>query len=81
MKQGTDFTIIEYNGASSEPTHVRDPRTPALKVWRDFMEHWRYAYEIGAEQRDKGVEPIPIRKIWRILKAEQALVTQYPDEE
>ena len=81
LKQGRDFTIIEYNGASSEPTHVRDSRTPALKVWRDFMEHWRYAYEIGAEQRAKGVRPVSMWEILRIVRAEQALVTQYPDEE
>ncbi len=81
LKEGRDFTIIEYNGASSEPTHVRDSRTPALKVWRDFMAHWRYAYEIGAEQRALGVRPLPFKEIWRILRAEQALVTQYPDEE
>ena len=82
LKRGKEnFTIIEYNGASSEPTHVRDPRTSALKVWRDFMEHWRYAYEIGAEQKARGVAPVPLREIWRILRTETRLVTQYPDEE
>ena len=81
LKCGEDFTIIEYNGASSEPTHVRDSRTPARKVWHDFMEHWRYAYEIGAEHRAKGVRPASLSEIWRIVRAEQALVTQYPDEE
>jgi len=81
LKRGDGFTIIEYNGASSEPTHVRDPRTPAQKVWRDSMEHWRYAYEIGAEQRARGARPASLSDIWRIVRAEQALVTQYPDEE
>ena len=81
LKQGRDFTIIEYNGASSEPTHVRDSRTPALKVWRDFMENWRYAYEVGAEHRALGARAVPLKEIVRILRAEQALVKQYPDEE
>jgi hypothetical protein len=81
LKQGKNFTVIEYNGASSEPTHVRDPRTPALKVWRDFMEHWRYAYEIGAEQRARGARSASLSEIWRIVRAEQALVKGYPDEE
>ena len=82
LKRGEkNFTIIEYNGASSEPTHVRDPRTPALKVWRDFMEHWRYAYEVGAEQYARGARALPFWEIVRILRAETALVTQYPDEE
>lgn len=81
LKRGKNFTIIEYNGASSEPTHVRDPRTPALKVWHDFMEHWRYAYEIGAEQHAKGIRLASLSEIWHIVRAEQALVTQYPDEE
>lgn len=81
LKKGRDFTIVEYNGASSEPTHVRDSRTPAFKVWRDFMEHWRYAYEIGAEQKARGARPLPLREVLRILRAETALVTRYPDEE
>lgn len=81
LKKGQNFTIVEYNGASSEPTHVRDLRTPARKVWRDLMEHWRYAYEIGAEQKARGVRPLPLREILRILRAETALVTRYPDEE
>lgn len=81
LKEGRDFTIIEYNGASSEPTHVRDPRTHALKVWRDFMAHWRYAFEIGAEQRMRGIRPVPMREILHVLRKEQALVGQYPDEE
>lgn len=81
LKAGKDFTIIEYNGASSEPTHVRDPRTPALAVWRDFMAHWRYAFEIGAELRAQGAKPAKIRDVWRVVQAEKTLVTQYPDEE
>lgn len=81
LTAGKDFTIIEYNGASSEPTHVRDPHTPARKVWRDFMTHWRYAFEIGAALKKRGVRPARLREAWRVLKAEQALVAQYPDEE
>ncbi len=81
LKQGKNFTIIEYNGASSEPTHVRDTRIPALKVWRDFMEHWRYAFEIGAEQRARGVRPVSLIEILRVVRAETRLIRQYPDEE
>lgn len=81
LKRGEGFTIIEYNGASSEPTHVRDPRTKALDAWRTLMEHWRYAFEIGAELRARGARMLPLREILRIVRAEQALVRQYPDEE
>ncbi|MBU6321096.1 MAG: ATP-grasp domain-containing protein [Patescibacteria group bacterium] len=81
LARGEGFTIIEYNGASSEPTHVRDPRTPAWKVWRDSMRHWRYAFEIGAALRALGARPASVRDVWRILQAEKALVAQYPDEE
>lgn len=81
LARGEKFTIVEYNGASSEPTHVRDPKTPALKAWRDFMAHWRYCFEVGAEQRALGAAPVPLADVFKALRTERKLVSQYPDEE
>ena len=81
LERGEGITIIEYNGASSEPTHVRDPKTPPLKVWRDYMRHWKYAFEVGAEVRALGFKPPRLREVLKVLKFERELVTRYPDEE
>lgn len=81
LKNGTDFTIIEYNGASSEPTHVWDRRTGLAKTYRDMLAHWRYAFEVGAELRDRGVRPVSPAEILRVRKMEMDLLNHYPDEE
>ena len=81
LSAGKDFTILEYNGASSEPTHVWDRRTSMRETYRELLAHWRYAFEIGAEHRARGV---PVPKFWdlvRVWREEEALIQRYPDEE
>ncbi|MBI3572008.1 D-alanine--D-alanine ligase [Candidatus Kaiserbacteria bacterium] len=81
LKRGTGFTILEYNGASSEPTHVWDRRTSVVATYRALLEHWRLAFLIGAENRARGFRPASLREILKIHYAECDLVDQYPDEE
>lgn len=81
LKQGKGFTIIEYNGASSEPTHVWDRRTSFWKTYRDLLAHWRYAFEIGAENRARGAQTFSLAQVLREYQKELALVLSYPDEE
>ncbi len=81
LKRGEKFTILEYNGASSEPTHVWDRHTGIVKTYRDMLAHWRYAFEIGAEQRRLGIRPVSAAEILRVRRMECDLIEQYPDEE
>jgi len=81
LAAGKNFSILEYNGASSEPTHVWDRRTSIPETYRQLLAHWRYAFEIGAENRARGV---PVPKFWDIVRAwrdEENLIQRYPDEE
>ncbi len=81
LKHGRGFTLIEYNGASSEPTHVYAPHTPLAKIYRDMLHHWRLAYEVGAENRDRGVKQVSLWRIWKVVRDESKLIARYPDEE
>lgn len=81
VKRGKNFTIIEYNGASSEPTHIWDPRTSAFTTFKELLRHWKMAFAIGAQLRAQGVKPIPLGDILHVHFAETKLVNQYPDEE
>ncbi len=78
---GKGFTLLEYNGASSEPTHVYAPRMSLWAVYRDVLAHWRLAYEIGAEQRARGVPPVSFFTVYRVARDESKLIASYPDEE
>ena len=39
LKQGKNFTIIELNGAGSEPTHIYDPGHSLFFAWKEIIRH------------------------------------------
>ncbi|HEA28980.1 MAG TPA: D-alanine--D-alanine ligase [Leeuwenhoekiella sp.] len=47
LEAGKNFTIVEVNGAKSEPTHMYDPRHTVLYAWRELARHISYMYEIS----------------------------------
>jgi hypothetical protein len=47
LKQGTNFSIIELNGAGSEPTHIYDPRHSIFFAWKEIIRHWKILYRIS----------------------------------
>jgi hypothetical protein len=55
FRAGCGFKIIELNGVTSEATHIYHPGTPLMMAYRVLMRQWRIAFEIGAENRRRGV--------------------------
>jgi hypothetical protein len=47
LKQGKNFSIIELNGAGSEPTHMYDPRHSLFFAWKEIIRHWKILYRIS----------------------------------
>lgn len=39
LKQGKNFSIIELNGAGSEPTHIYDPKHSIFFAWKEIIRH------------------------------------------
>jgi len=39
LKQGRGFSIIELNGAGSEPTHIYDPKHSIFFAWKEIIRH------------------------------------------
>lgn len=44
---GEAFSIIEVNGAGSEPTHMYDPRHSLFFAWKEIIKHWKILYNIS----------------------------------
>ncbi len=40
LKEGKNFSIIELNGAGSEPTHIYDPQHSIFFAWKEIIRHW-----------------------------------------
>lgn len=81
LKRGEELMIVEYNGAGGEPTHIWDPRTSIAKTYAALLGHWKYLYAVGAENRARGVRPMPLRELAKRYLAELRLLKSYPDEE
>lgn len=81
FKRGEGFSILEYNGASSEPTHVYDRRTTLREMYRDMLFHWGEGWKIGAWHRAHGVKKVSVFTVMKVLWDESRLINSYPDEE
>jgi hypothetical protein len=51
LKTGRHFSIIELNGAGSEPTHIYDPRHTIFYAWKEIIRHWNKLYMISRQNR------------------------------
>ncbi len=81
LKRGEGFTIVEYNGAGGEPTHIWDPRTSIVATYAGLLTHWRSLYAVGAENRALGARPMTFRELLKRYFDELRLLRSYPDEE
>lgn len=47
LAKGLHFSVIEINGAGSEPTHMYDPSHSIFFAWREICRHWKLMYTIS----------------------------------
>jgi len=56
LKEGKEFSLIEVNGAGSEPTHMYDPRNSIFKAWKEIIRHWIILWRISNGNHQRGVK-------------------------
>jgi hypothetical protein len=54
LEHGKNFSIVELNGAASEPTHIYDPKHSLFFAWKELIRHIRYMYEISVANHKNG---------------------------
>jgi len=55
LLQGKNFSIIELNGAGSEPTHIYDPKHSIFFAWKEIVRHWKLMYTIAQMNHQNGI--------------------------
>ncbi len=55
LKNGEKFSVIELNGAGSEPTHMYDPRHSLFFAWKEIIRHWFLLWRISRQQHKAGI--------------------------
>lgn len=54
LEQGENFSIVELNGAASEPTHIYDPKHSLFFAWKELARHITYMYKISVANHQRG---------------------------
>lgn len=55
LENGLNFSVVELNGAASEPTHIYDPKHSLLFAWKELAKHISYMYKISAQNHKNGI--------------------------
>ena len=68
LRAGRSIQVLELNGVGGEATHIYDPRISLRDAYRSLMTQWRLAFEIGAANRDRGYEPMPLFELLSFVR-------------
>lgn len=76
LKEGKNFTILEYNGCGAEPNHIYDTGYTLISAYKEILKHWKALYEICRYNRKQGIEPWPFMKGIMFLKDSRRHITE-----
>ena len=65
LKKGRGIKVIEFNGVTSESTHIYDSKFSIFEAWAVLFRQWNLAYQIGYEQLKLGHKS---SSLWRIIQ-------------
>lgn len=78
FRRGENFSIIEFNGAGAEATHIWDSNTRLVDAWRTLFCQFSILFRLGAANRARGFRPESWRAFFRRWRAEKNLAGRYP---
>lgn len=62
LKNGKNFTILEYNGCGAEPNHFYDTGYTLIGAYKEILKHWKALYNISRYNSSQGIKPWPFQK-------------------
>ena len=68
LKQGKNFSILEYNGSGAEPHHVYGNGYNIFQACGILVSHWRMLYLIARTNHKNGVQYWGFRSGWRFIR-------------
>jgi hypothetical protein len=71
LKQGRNFSVIEVNGAGSEPTHIYDPRHSIFFAWKEIVRHWLLLFRISRMNHRLGHRYLTLKEGLAMLREDR----------
>jgi hypothetical protein len=68
LKQGRNFSVLEFNGAGAEPNHIYDCGMTLRKAYATILLHWKALYRISSYNHSKGTPYWSFRKGYNYLR-------------
>ena len=68
LKEGKNFSILEYNGCGAEPHHIYGNGNTLIEAYRIVLQHWKVLYAISKYNEQNGVEYWEFKKGYRFLR-------------
>jgi hypothetical protein len=74
LKEGRNFTIIELNGAGSEPTHIYDPRHSVFFAWKEIARHFKLLYKVSVINHQRGFRYLTVKEGMQMFRENKAVI-------
>lgn len=68
LKQGKNFSILEYNGCGAEPHHAYGNGNTIWQAYGIFLHHWKILFQISQYNHKHGYPHWAFKKGWRYLR-------------
>lgn len=69
LKEGKNFSILEYNGCGAEPNHFYDTGYTLIGAYKEILMHWKVLYQISKYNNKQGIKYWPLMKGLTFLRA------------
>jgi hypothetical protein len=82
LRRGEALSIIEVNGAGSEPTHMYDPRHSLFFAWKEIVRHWIILWRISRMNHRLGYRYLSFKEgvaMFREDKAHSKKLAEMPE--
>jgi hypothetical protein len=68
LKNGTNFSILEFNGSGAEPHHVYGNHNTLLQAYKILLHHWSILYKISKINHKRGIHYWTFKSGWKYMK-------------
>jgi hypothetical protein len=69
LKQGRNFSILEFNGSGAEPHHAYGNGNTLLQAHKIFLHHWKMLYQISKYNHHHGIKYWSFKRGLKFLSA------------
>ena len=74
LRAGKHFSIVELNGAGSEPTHIYDPRHSIFFAWKEITRHFKLLCSISIKNHQRGHRYLTVKEGMQMFKENKAVM-------